>query len=77
MVNIESNKNIAEFLINNAKDLKLSNAQIDNLNYYLSDAAYNYTNEQIESFKEYIETNKIYLYVNNVYVPNGIKINKV
>ncbi len=75
--NLSSDRAIAEFLVSNSNELKLTNADIDNLNYYLNDKVYNYTAEQIDSFREYVDTNNIYLYVNNVYVPNGIKIKKV
>ena len=65
------------YLINNQKDLNISNIKVDNLKKYLSEEFINLSTDEINEMRDYIETNKIYLSADKVYTPNGIDIKKI
>lgn len=72
---LEKEKN-AKYLLENKEELKLSQADIDNINIFLNKNLYNLSASDAKSMNDYINKNNIYDYVNEVYAPNGIEIKK-
>lgn len=77
--NLSDSSNIvnAQTLLSNQKQYNLSNFDMDNLNYYLSNEIYNLSSYTLKEMQEYVDANQIYMKVNEVYTPNGIDIKKV
>lgn len=67
----------AKDLVSNKETNKLTDLDIENLNYYKEKELYNYSETSIEEMRNYVEENSIYEYVSDVYTPNGIEIKKV
>ena len=66
-----------EDLITNKSNYKLTEMDIENLNYYKENKLYNLNSSEIQEMRDYVLINNIYDYVNEVYTPNGIEIKKV
>lgn len=65
------------YLILNKDIYKLTDMDIENLNFYKNEKLYEISDKDINEMREYISINNIYEYVNEVYTPNGIEIKKV
>ena len=74
--NYPNNEKI-EYILNNQKDLKVSDSDIKYLKFYKEQKLYNLSEEEIKEMKNYIEQNEIYSHVDTVYTPDGIEIKKV
>ena len=68
---------IVDSLIKDRDAYKLTDMDVENLNYYKEEKLYNLSDTDINEMRDYIETNDIYEHVNEVFTPNGIEIKKV
>ena len=66
-----------EDLLKQKNELKLSNAEIENLELYKKDKLYDLSDKDIVNMHAYVEDNDIYLHAKEVFIPNGIDIKKV
>ena len=65
------------YLLANKEKYKLSDLDIENLNFYKKEKLYNYNQKEIDEMRDYVAQNNIYDYVTEIYTPNGIEIKKV
>jgi hypothetical protein len=75
--NITEPKEKVEYLITNKETYKLTDLDIENLNFYKKEKLYSYEESEINEMRNYVSQNDIYDYVNEIYTPNGIEIKKV
>ena len=72
-----SNLDKANTILKNKDTYKLSEIDIENLNYYINEGLYNYSDIEQENMKNYVTENDIFTKVNDIDTPNGIEIKKV
>lgn len=71
-----SNIDKVNYLISNRNEYNLTDLDIENLNFYISEKLYNIQSNEIDEMRNYVSNNYIYNYVDDVYTPNGIEIKK-
>ena len=78
-VNIENYSQVdkVNYLIANKSTYKLTDMDIENLNFYKNENLYLISSKDISDMRDYITTNDIYEYANEVFTPNGIEIKKI